>query len=557
MRIQASCWLVPLALAGACLPVAAQESADAEKLELRVVDGQAGRATLDRGRVDGLRAGDRIVLRPREGLPIEGHVTEVSERSASVEFDDPARTAEPGTRGEAWVPRERLASVPPAQPTEPQPAPPEHPTWPTSDQNWQQGMPLLTEVPALRPAQRSPAVHGRWYVIADHLVDLGGQYSYGFDRAGIDSTWSNAFGNGADVHLGVEGNWRNAVVPDADDEHETYLRLDRLSYILGGNRFVPERVEFGRFLQNGMPELGLLDGVEWSTRIAGGNSYGASFGYMPEPDARQESFRDLQLAAWYRWVGDETERSALQIGAQQSYHDYSNDRQLLLARVDLAPKRGWDFHGAVWVDYYTAHDAAKGAGLELTQALFSLARVFAGGSSLTLTGTHVTFPQMDRWEFPPVSAAQLSNDHVERIALRARQSTDSHLWLREEAGLWSDQDVQGGDAELGFEFERIAFGEGRARVAAFGSDSATSAFWGLRLGLGRQLDDGSWDLGYEFTQYDFTGFTSANDQLPQHRVRLSREFHTAGGWSFSAHGEWLHYADQDSLAAGIYLQRSF
>jgi len=116
MRIEAGCWLVPLALAGGFLPVAAQESAETQKLELRVVDGQAGRATLDRGRVDGLRAGDRIVLHPRDGLPIEGHVLEVSERSASVEFDDPARTAEPGTRGEAWVPRERLAGVAPAQP---------------------------------------------------------------------------------------------------------------------------------------------------------------------------------------------------------------------------------------------------------------------------------------------------------------------------------------------------------------------------------------------------------------------------------------------------------
>jgi len=555
MRIQAGLWLVPLAFATG--HVAAQESADTEKLELRVVDSQPGRATLDRGRVDGLRVGDRIVLRPRDGLPIEGHVLEVTERSASVEFDDPARTAQPGTRGEAWVPRASPADSVPAQSAEPQPGVPEHPAWPAPAQDWTQGMPLLTEVQALRPAQRSPAVHGRWYLIADHLVDLGDQYSYGFDRAGVDSTWSNAFGNGADVHLDVEWNWRNAVVPDADDEHETYVRLDRLSYILGGNRFVPERVELGRFLQNGMPELGVLDGVEWSTRILGGNSYGASFGYMPEPDARQQSFRDLQVAAWYRWVGDETERSALQLGVQQTFHDYSNDRQLLLARVDLIPKHGWDFHAAVWVDYYTAHDAAKGAGLELTQAIFSLGRLFEGGSSMTLTGTHVSFPEMDRWEFPPVSAAQLADDHVERIALRARQSTATWLWLREEAGVWSDQDDRGADGEFGFELERIAFEGGRLRASGFASDSATSAFWGVRLGLGRELDQGSWDLGYEFTQYDFTGFTDANDQLPQHRLRISREFHTLGGWSFSAHAEWLNYAQEDSLAAGIYLQRSF
>ena len=64
------CWLVPCALAGAIAPALAQEKSDGEKLELRVVSGVAGRATLDRGRVDGLRAGDRVVLRPRVGLPI-------------------------------------------------------------------------------------------------------------------------------------------------------------------------------------------------------------------------------------------------------------------------------------------------------------------------------------------------------------------------------------------------------------------------------------------------------------------------------------------------------
>jgi len=551
MRLHPLC-----ALALLLLPVAAQESADTEKLELRVVDGQAGRATLDRGRVDGLRAGDRIVLRPREGLPIEGRVTDVGERSASVEFDDAARIAAPGTRGEAWVPRARRAEAPPVQPVEPGAPVLEHPAWSQPDSGWQKGMPLLTEVPALHPGQRSPAVHGRWYVIADHVVDLDSDYSYGLDRAGIDSTWSNAFGNGAELNLGVETNWRNAVVPDADDTHETYVRLDRLSYVLGGDRFVPRRVEIGRFLQYGMPELGVLDGIEVSTRVPGGNSYGASLGYMPEPNAGQESFRDLQVAGWYRWVGDETERSALQVGAQQSYHDYSNDRQLILARVDLAPQKGWDLHGAVWVDYYTASDAAKGAGFELTQGILSIGRVFEGGSSLTLTGTHVSFPEMERWEFVPVSAAQLADDHVERIALRARQKT-GRVWLREEAGIWTDQDGQGGDGELGFEFERVFFEGCHLQLAGYGADSATSALWGLRGALQRQLEEGSWELGYQFAQYDFTGFTDANDQLPQHRLRLSREFHTASGWSFSAHGEWLHFANDDSLAAGLYLQKSF
>jgi hypothetical protein len=557
MMFDSRYWLVPLACSCAGFQAQAQESADTERLELRVVDGQPGRATLDRGRVDGLRAGDRVLLRPREGLPIEGRVLEVGERSATLEFDDPARTAQPGTRGEAWIPRERLAPANPEPPVAPVPAPAEHPAWPKADQEWKQGMPLLTEVRPLRPGERTGSVHGIWYVIADHIVDLGADRSYGLDRVGTDIGWTNPFGNGADVHFAGVANWRNAVLPDADDEHEADLRLDRLSYVVGGTRFEGERVEFGRLLQYGMPEFGLLDGIEWSAREIGGNSYGASLGYMPEPDYQQESFRDLQVAGWYRWVGDESERSALQLGYQKSFHDYTRDRDLLVARLDLVPQDGWDLHGSAWVDLYSAHDEAKGAGIELTQAFLSLGRQFTGGSSLVLTGTHIAFPQMDRQEPPPVSAAQLADDHADRLAVRARQGTGSHLWLHEEAGVWSDQDGSGGDGEAGLEIGNTVLDGDRVRISGFASRGSTSDLWGVRLTYGRQLDEGSWELGYEFDQFDFIGFTDANDQLPQHRVHVARDFHTQSGWSFSIHGEWLLYADEDSLSAGIYLQRSF
>jgi hypothetical protein len=94
-------------------------------------------------------------------------------------------------------------------------------------------------------------------------------------------------------------------------------------------------------------------------------------------------------------------------------------------------------------------------------------------------------------------------------------------------------------------------------MAGFGLRSSTSHVWGLRLGLEHHLDSGSWGVGYEFTQYDFIGFTDANDQLPQYRLRLVRDFHTQSGWDFSIHGEWLHFAEEDALSAGLYLQRSF
>jgi hypothetical protein len=141
--------------------------------------------------------------------------------------------------------------------------------------------------------------------------------------------------------------------------------------------------------------------------------------------------------------------------------------------------------------------------------------------------------------------------------VRARQSTSGRLSLCEEAGVWTDQDGSGGDGEVGVELENTVLSGDRARFSGFATRGSTSSLWGARFTFGRQLEDGSWELGYEFDQYDFIGFTDANDQLPQHRLHVSRDFHSQSGWSFSVHAEWLHYADEDALSAGIYLQRSF
>ncbi len=549
---------VALALGACAFGASAQESPAREKLELRVIDSTAGSATVDRGSLDGLRAGDRVVLRPREGLPLEGRVAELGERSARVEFDDGTRSVPPGTRGEAWVVR-AAAPAPQPEPAAPadRPAVPAHPAWPPSGEDWKQGMPLLNEVVPLHPGQRAGSAHGRWYLIADHVRSVDGTTSYGFDRAGLDVTYTNPFGNGAELHIAGELDARSALVPDADDEHEAYVRLDRLSYVIGGNRFEPERWEFGRFLQQGMPEFGVLDGVDWSRRTSGGDSFGASVGYLPEPDFQQDSFRDLALAGWYRWVADESERAVFQVGVQKSFHEYSSDRDLAIARLDLGPRDGWSLHGSCWVDYYTAGDTAKGAGLEITQASVLLEKRFDGGSTLALSGTHVAIPEIDHWEFPATSAAALAKDHSERVALRGRQNTGRGFWLREEVGAWADQDDQGGDVESGLELEDVLFDGGRARFSGFVTEGRTDHLWGTRASLGRQLASGSWELAWEFAHHDMAGFSSANDEIPQQHVRLSRDFHTSGGWSFSAHAEWIQYANEDSIAAGIYLQRSF
>ena len=85
------------------------------------------------------------------------------------------------------------------------------------------------------------------------------------------------------------------------------MLIQRLSYFQGGTRFSEKRWEAGRFLQHGMPEFGVLDGFEWTHRREGGDQFGASVGFMPQPDDDYESFADFQLAAYYLWVADHRE----------------------------------------------------------------------------------------------------------------------------------------------------------------------------------------------------------------------------------------------------------
>ncbi|HUR27157.1 MAG TPA: hypothetical protein VM509_03155, partial [Planctomycetota bacterium] len=86
----------PPALVGCAVVVVsafagAQESqGEFQKVEMRVVDGRPGAATLDRGGVDGLRRGDRVALRQKDGSVVHGTLIRIEERASIAELDDPS-----------------------------------------------------------------------------------------------------------------------------------------------------------------------------------------------------------------------------------------------------------------------------------------------------------------------------------------------------------------------------------------------------------------------------------------------------------------------------------
>lgn len=551
-------WALPVLLSAPALV----QVDDSAIVVMRVTSTEPRSAFVDRGSIDGLAVHDRVVFRPREGGHFEGTVVRLDERTAVVELDDPAYVPAPGTRAEVRVPNARFAAPPKPEgaanaPANPAPTEPEHPPWQNPDEHWSTDQPLLSRVRPLRPSERDPRLSGRFYSFVDYASNTEGKRSDTFARVGTDLLYENAFRKGGDFHFDGELNYRNTDVPDDDDQRTTRFRLDRASYSFGGDRFAPDRVELGRFLQHGMPEFGVLDGIEWGRRTRGGDSWGTSVGFMPEPTPEQSTGDDLQFAAFYRYVVDESELLSLEAGYQKSFHDLAADRDLFVAKVLYLPTDAWTFSATAWIDWYTSGDDAKGAGPELTQAYVTTGRRFESGSALRATYSHIAFAQVDRNEFLPVTNDQLADDHSDRASLYGRQSLGHSIGLFGQAGFWSDEDENGGDGEAGFDVRDFVVDGLRAEAAGFGTAGRYSTTIGWRASLDAQSSRGLWRAAYQFTLNDIDGFQSDNDSIPQHRVRASFETHGDSGWSFSSYADVLLFDTETAVIAGLFLQRSF
>ena len=549
MRFVVWSWLLCV-LAGA----AVAQVAGFEELDLRVTSlgPAAGSVVIDRGSRDGVALGDLVRFNPREGWTFVGNVVELDERSARVELRDPSVSLPVGTRGQVRI-RARAVEAPPSEPA---PQVPEHPPWESPQEPWPVNRPLLSQVRTLRPEQRPMRITGRAYAIADQYLGSGGRAD-SFFRGGVALWAENPFGRGGTLEFDAEQAYRYARVPDPDGENATAPRLDRFSYAWGGSRFESDRQEAGRFLQFGVPEFGVLDGYEWGRRLESGHRFGGSIGFMPEPDADYESGHDFQISGYYQWVADTRELFSATAGFQHSWHHGTNDRDLLVGKLQYLPPEGWNFHSTAWVDLYTSGDQAKGSGAEVTQAYVSGGHAWEGGNSIHVSYSHMAFPEIDREEFLPVLAEQLADDHSDRVALSGWRRVSRSKRMHASLGAWIDEDEAGGDAELGLELEDWLQERSRTDATLFSTLGEFSTVHGARFTYGRYLGAGRWDAMYEVGFHEQAGFTEAVDDVLQHRLRGSREFHSASGWDLSVYAEGRFWEDEGSAILGLYLQRSF
>lgn len=543
-------FLTLLLAAFATAPARAQDGQDTVRIELRVSATRAGATVvIDRGAGAGLALGDRVRFLPVRGGTFEGIVVELEDRFAVVELSNPNVRIETGVRGEVLIPLERLerdVEVPVAVP--------EHSPWEHSDENWSPGMPLLA-LGAVRPETRPVKMNGRVYFIGNGTYTTDQGRSDAFLRAGTEIFVENPMGQGGGVHFDGEFNYRVADVPDDDDEDRTDLRIDRISYYRGGNRFSDERWEAGRFLQYGMPEFGVLDGFEYDRRRLNGDRWGVSVGSAPDPDDKLESAGDFQMAGYYRWVLDELEQLSFDGGYQRTGGDAGRD--LFVAKARYLPPKGWNFHGTAWIDAYGSGDDEKGSGLEVTQAIATTGHLWESGNGLSITYSRVRFPETGNELYDPLIQEDIYDSRVDRLGLTGWRWVEKKKRLHGRIGVWDDDDGSGADIELGMDVQDLWIDRGRGDLSFFAGDGQFSDYAGARLSFGRNVATGYWDVMYEVATHSQTGFDDENDDMVMHRIRTSREFHDISGWNLSVFGESNIWAGDSSYSLGLFLQKSF
>ncbi len=546
------------ALAASSFAIAAIAQDDSfEQLSLRISTLRPnGAFVIDRGQNDLVQVGDRVVLTPRNGAAVPGTVIEVGERTSVVEVVDRSAVLPIGTKGHVLVPRARRAVKPVETPTVPPPnaEPPPPRKDAGEEEEWKPGMPLLGTTRAPRPEERKRTMTGRVYIAADVVRTLD-SWSHSYLDTGLDFEVDNPRGNdGGTLFFHGAFNWSTEA---ASERSGTDIRLYEVGYEHGGTRFTPLHWQVGRFLPREMPEFGLLDGGAIGYRREGGDRVGASFGWLPELDEDLESFGDMQVAAWYVWNADITERVSWGLGYQKTWHRFDQDRDLVVVKWRYLPAEGWTFASTVWIDFYTGRDELKDRDIGLTRGNAFVSRRWQGSGGIDLSWDHEEYPDILRRELPQtLTPITLADAHQDRLSFHAFTTTGSVRWFTRLTG-WTDEERDGGAVEVGFEVDDMLGKGARTVIAGFDVQGLTNDVLGARIEQGATYGWGRLDLLGEVGFVHHQGFPDNRDDLLQYRFGAIATTDLGSGWDGIFHADVTLWDDDSSFAVGVYLQRHF
>ncbi len=543
-------------------------------LNFRVTSSGQGKAILiDRGLRDGIQKGDALVLHPRQGGALNARISSVSSRSSSIILIGSQRIPPPGTRGEIKIPKSRFEDKSGSSPKEVVPVAkepkgatpsaegqtatkdgkePDVPSWRNKDRDYRTGMPLLTGMRPRNPKDRETRITGSVYLFADLTLDQMDADNSVF-RLGTQMTVENFLQYG-DLNFSGEVNYARSY----DDSTNMDLLVRELSYVMGGNRFDNHRLEFGRFLQNAIPEFQYLDGVEWGYRMGNSNRVGASIGFMPEPDNDFESFSDSQIAVYYEWVNGLAEVLSLTGAYQKTFHQGTADRDLVLAKLRYSPDDAWNINGSLWVDIYDSRDQTRDSAVEITETWLSFNRLWENGSGMDLTYRHSAFPEIVRKEFlPPFPPTEIAVSKYDRLTWRGWKVYADGSRLHGRVMGFTDQDGAGWSVEGGHEWADWFQTASRTDIVFYGGSGATVNSVGGRIDYRVPTPSGNWNWLYDVSFRHNVDIADDRDDFLQHRLRGSHDFQIMDSWEAHLYSEARLWDVEFSWSIGIFIQRNF
>lgn len=552
---------LPISLAS---PLVLPRETDDEFVAVRVLSVNGQLAQIDRGLEAGIEPGDRVRLRPRGSAERFARVQSVAERTAWIVLV-PGPTGElgvdVGTPGEVEIPGERRREDPASSRSEGYrqrsgPLPEGPPVWKNKVERGDPNRPLLEQL-GTPPSDRESQWSGRIWSSVHASAERKFRRSHSiFARSGIDLEGENPFGYGGQLQLRFDLDYRAWDAEEEFAEQDTAFRLERASYQRGGHRHEERRAEFGRFLQHGFPELGLLDGLELQWGRPTGRRFGMSAGWLPEATQELGTGQDFQLAAFYRDErgGTTLQDARLRWGAavQQTWHDAQADRSLLLLQADWI-QQGFAWRNSAWIDIYGSSDIGKDAGLEpsLAYSLLSWSNREWGATGGV---RHWRYPSLLRFQSNQSAILDLYEDRTTRYDASAWWKALPRVRLRARVDYWSSLQRDGHGWELRADLEDFLAERLRTSFALFQHDGSFTQVLGARVDQSLPSWAGSWRLQAESARYEerYSGESNTEHELRAHW------FHSmASGWSISLDAGWRFGPDQNSPSLGLYGSRTF
>jgi len=532
-----------------------------EWVRVRVLATNGEAVQIDRGREAGVEPGDRVRFQPLGDREQWGRVLSVAERSSWVNLFDAQVRLDLSTPGEVEIPvarrrRDDGESGNGGYRDRSGPLPEEDVPWAKARGPADIGTPLLEQL-GTRPQDRAAQWRGRvWFsMFAAAEREFRDSQSV-FARTGLDLSGENPLGHGGTVHLRLETDFRSFDAEGEAADREAAVRLERASYRLGGNRHAEQRIEFGRFLQAGFPELGLLDGMEMQWGRADAARIGWSAGWLPEATQELTTGNDLQVAVYYRDQrgGTQLADRRMRWGAavQQTWNDGQADRSLLLLQADWM-QGGFAWRNAAWIDFYDADDVGKSSGAEPT-LVYSLANWSTPDGGWSAGARHWRFPSLLRFQAGRFTVLDLFDGQTTRFDLSAWRRVRPGLRLRVRLDHWQDQDQDGQGWEARGDFDDLWLDQTRSSLTLFQHQGSFTDLLGVRLSQGLPVSNGLWSAEWESVRYDERFST---DSSLEHEARLRWSWRSSGAWNFQGDFAWRFGDEQDSPSLSFYATRSF